>query len=58
MANLKCEDCCYYAESPEVKYMHCCFREWGHEDYEIAPCDEEDYSWDEYREEEMYEEEQ
>lgn len=42
-SSLKCENCNYYAETEEVKYVHCCFREWGHGDWETAPCDEDEY---------------
>lgn len=51
MNNLECKNCCYYSESPEANGFHCCFNEWGHSDYEVAPCDE-DY----YADEDVYEE--
>lgn len=38
----ECKNCCYYAESKEIPYEHCCFIEWGHQEFEIAPCDEEE----------------
>ena len=43
---LKCENCCYYAVSDNRDWHgkeHCCFTEWGHGDWETAPCDEEEY---------------
>ncbi len=43
---LECNFCGYFAvtENPEWKGRpHCCFREWGHKDYETAPCDEPEY---------------
>lgn len=45
----ECKNCCYYAESEETPYEHCCFIEWGHQEWEIAPCDEEEINPD-YRE--------
>ena len=51
---LECKNCCYFSESLEVQYEHCCFREWGHSDWELAPCDDPDFN-DEYEEEEDYE---
>lgn len=39
---LECKNCCYYGFTEGVEYEHCCFREWGHDDYEVAPCDEEE----------------
>ena len=43
---LECNFCGYFAvtEDPEWKGRpHCCFHEWGHKDYETAPCDEPEY---------------
>lgn len=40
---MKCENCCYYSYSEMSDYEHCCFNEWGHGDYEIAPCDDKDF---------------
>lgn len=46
MAQLECKNCCYFDFSEGNPHEHCCFREWGHSDEEVAPCDEPDY--DEY----------
>ena len=60
---LKCENCCYYAVTDITEWNgkeHCCFSEWGHGDWETAPCDEPEWdddeigSWEEN--EEYYEE--
>lgn len=40
---MKCENCCYFAASEQNEHEHCCFEEWGHPFYDVAPCDEEDY---------------
>lgn len=47
---MKCENCCYFGFTEGVEYEHCCFREWGHGDWEVAPCDEPEY--DDFNEEE------
>ena len=46
MAALECQNCNYFAQSTNSEWgetEHCCFREWGHSDDEVAPCDEPDY---------------
>lgn len=46
MANLECKNCSYFSQSEDSEWgetYHCCFREWGHGDDEVAPCDEPDY---------------
>lgn len=43
---MRCENCCYFAETDAEEWngkAHCCFREWGHMEDEIAPCDEPQY---------------
>ena len=42
---MMCQNCNYFAITDDPFWKgkeHCCFREWGHTDDEIAPCDEED----------------
>lgn len=59
---MKCENCCYfgYSENPDyirkdgTKIEHCLFRELR-DDYETAPCDEEEPEEYEYDYEEDYE---
>lgn len=49
----ECKRCCYFAVTDNPDWIdkngnpieHCCFREWGHEDWETAPCD---YSEDDF----------
>lgn len=40
---MECENCCYYSASEENEYEHCCFTEWGHDETDIAPCDDPDF---------------
>ena len=54
---LKCENCCYFAVTTSDEWggiEHCCFHEWGHGDWETAPCDYDDEYYgddgDEYEE--------
>lgn len=42
----ECKNCCYFAETDNKEWNgkpHCCFHEWGHGDWEKAPCDEDEY---------------
>lgn len=36
---MKCKECCYFNSTTENAHEHCCFTEWGHSDYETAPCE-------------------
>ena len=61
---LECKNCCYFNSTTENEYEHCCFTEWGHSEWEKAPCeyaeDEifvEDYVKKEYDLEELTDEE-
>ena len=39
----ECKKCCYFAVTDDPFWNgneHCCFHEWGHGDWEKAPCDE------------------
>ena len=45
---MKCENCNYYSMSEGVDYEHCCFTEWGHADWELAPCDDPDFDDEPY----------
>lgn len=40
---MECINCNYFAQTDDPDWNgreHCCFREWGHGDEEIAPCDD------------------
>ena len=56
----ECRRCCYFAETDDPFWNgreHCCFHEWGHGDWETAPCDEPVYEDEPYPYEEFdYEE--
>lgn len=51
---LECKNCCYFTVTDDPDWTrkdgtpieHCCFHEWGHGDWETAPCDEPDYDND------------
>lgn len=39
----ECKACGFFSVTPDTEWKgkpHCCFREWGHGDDEVAPCDE------------------
>ena len=43
---MECQDCVYFDVTEDPWWRgkpHCCFREWGHDDSETAPCDEPEY---------------
>lgn len=49
----ECKNCCYFNVTDDPEWNgkeHCCFHEWGHEDWETAPCDEPEYepAYEEY----------
>lgn len=51
---MECKNCVYFQATEDKEWNgkeHCCFREWGHEDWETAPCDEPEWdniTYDEY----------
>ena len=58
----ECKGCCYFAITDNPDWIrkdgtpieHCCFQEWGHEDWETAPCDEPQYDYEDDYPEDYY----